>query len=263
MNITLSVAFLFLFCIDYYFMYKRTVSRNPSLSEKQRAYIMSIKAASTLFLLSLYYNYRYISADMTEHTYLQDFTDGDFFLLQIGTLHLVSYFIMDCSIGYFNYHKFLCGLSGYAHHIIYGVLGLIGAANIRWLGPYYILFLIEELPTIILSIGNYNRTLRRDKSFGFFFFMTRICYHTFLTWRFQSVLPILMLGLSALSVHGYWFRNWVTKYFFKTETKTPSQLKQKAKCTNGSKRGLKRNKYILRKLLKNRYKKNYKINNTI
>lgn len=210
-------------------MYKRTVAKNPSITEKQRAYIMSIKAASTLFLLSLYYNYRYISADFTEETYLSNFTDHDFFILQIGTLHLVSYFIMDCSIGYFNYHKLLCTLAGYTHHIIYAVLGLVGAFNIRWLGPYYILFLIEELPTIILSVGNYNRALRRDTSFGIFFFLTRICYHTFLTWRFQSVLPILIMGLSALTVHSYWFRNWVRKYF---PSSNKRDITPKGRCQN-------------------------------
>lgn len=213
MNITLSTAFIFLFCVDYYFMYSKTVKSNPEITQKQRAYIMSIKAATTLFLLSLYYNFRYIETGMADEVYISSFSEDDYFLIEIGTLHLISYFLMDCYIGYYNYHKELCGLSGYPHHIIYTVLGVIGIMNIRTLGPYYFLFLINELPTIILSSGHYNKYLRKDYTFGAFFFMIRVMYHGFLTWKFRKITPVLILGILSLSVHSYWFKNWMSKYF--------------------------------------------------
>jgi len=227
MNITLSTAFVFLFCVDYYFMYSKTVKSNPQISQKQRAYIMSIKAATTLFLLSLYYNFRYIETGMSDEVYISSFSEDDYFLIEISTLHLISYFLMDCYIGYHNYHKELCGLSGYPHHIIYTVLGIIGLMHIRTLGPYYFLFLINELPTIILSSGHYNKYLRKDYTFGAFFFMIRVMYHGFLTWKFRKITPVLVLGILSLGVHTYWFKNWMSKYFL-----THKKKKQVTKTKN-------------------------------
>jgi hypothetical protein len=216
MNILLSSGLISLFCIDYYSMYNHTVNNNKTLTEKQRAHILSIKASLSLFFMSLYFNIKFINSNLDIDNYVNNFTNGDLFILQLSICNLISYLIVDCIVGYNKYHKYMCKLSGYFHHIVYIFISIITLIK-KETAPFYFLYMIEELPTIYLSIGNYNKKLRRDKIFGFTFFITRICFHLFLTWTFKSNVLFLILGLLSLSLHIYWFKNWVTLMFKKKE----------------------------------------------
>lgn len=217
MNLLLSSAFIALFCIDYYFIYSDTIKRNKDLTEKQRAHILSIKVSTTLFLVSLYFNYRFMSSEFDVDIYKSGLSSNDRFILELSIYYLIAYFITDCYIGYHKYHKYMCTLSGYTHHIVYTFISII-ALNID-VSSFYFLFMIEELPTIFLSSGNYNKNIRRDNVFGFTFFVTRILYHAYLTWKFSFNKMFLLLGLLSLGLHGYWFKNWFTKYFLKRNIK--------------------------------------------
>jgi hypothetical protein len=217
MNLVLSSAFIALFCVDYYLMYSDTIKRNPKLTERQRAHILSIKASTTLFLLSIYFNYKFIRSSFNTDVYTSSLTDGDHFLLQISVLNLIAYLVTDCYVGYKKYHQYMCTLSGYTHHIVYTFISIF-ALYIDVSGLYF-LFMIEELPTIFLSSGNYNRSIRRDNIFGLTFFTTRILYHAYLTWKFSFNKMFLALGLLSFTLHSYWFKNWFTKYFLKSSKK--------------------------------------------
>ena len=70
MNLILSCGFVTLFAVDYYLMYSKTVKRYPDLDEKQRAHILSIKASITLFLVSLYFNYKYVTSNQWDDIYM-------------------------------------------------------------------------------------------------------------------------------------------------------------------------------------------------
>lgn len=216
MNIILSVAFIGLFCMDYYFMYNDTIKRNPDLTEKQRAHILSIKASTTLFLISIYFNYKFITSGFNIDLYTSTLNSNDNFLLDLSVFNLISYFITDCYIGYNKYHKYMCTLSGYTHHIVYIFISLT-ALYINVPGLYF-LFMIEELPTIFLSSGNYNKSLRRDNIFGLTFFLTRLVYHGYLTWKLSFNKIFMILGILSFGLHSYWFKNWISKYFLKTKT---------------------------------------------
>lgn len=203
MNIILSISFVFLFCIDYYYIYHYTVSKR-NLTERQKAYIMSIKASVTLFLLSLYFNYKFMNSF--------ELGSGDQFVLKLGVLNLIAYFIMDCSVGYYKYHKYLCSLSGYFHHIVYIFISLLSLK--LNMASFYILFFIEELPTMILSMGNFNKKLRSDNLFGITFFITRILYHCLLIfYTYKNSIIFVILGLLSFGLHSYWFKNWLVKYY--------------------------------------------------
>ncbi len=194
-----------LFCIDYYYVYYISISNNKKLNERQKAYIMSIKSSITLFLLSIFFNIKYFNN--------YDFNSNDFTVIHLGILNLVAYFFMDCVIGRKEYNKYLLSLSGYIHHIIYIIVSVV-CIKLNIIVPY-ILFLIEELPTLILSLGKFNSKLRSDNLFGMTFFITRIVYHVFLiimTYRYHILIPIL--GTLALGLHTYWFKNWLNKYYF-------------------------------------------------
>ncbi len=230
MDLILSSGFVTLFAIDYYLMYSKTVTLYPDLNEKQRSYILSIKASVTLFLVSLYFNYKYVSSNFDTDMYLGEINGTDAFILQLSVLNLMAYFITDCVLGYYKYHKYMCNLSGYFHHIVYIIVSII-SFRIDAVG-LYILYLIEELPTIFLSTGSYNQLLRKDYTFGLTFFLTRIVYHIFLTWRFQSSFLFLIIGILSLSVHSYWFKNWCSKYLnilFKENKRKLKENKKKQK----------------------------------
>jgi hypothetical protein len=106
----------------------------------------------------------------------------------------------------------MCNLTGYFHHIVYIFVSII-SFQINSAG-LYVLYLIEELPTIFLSTGSYSEFLRKDYTFGLTFFLTRIIYHIFLTWTFRSNFMFLIMGGLSLSLHSYWFKNWVMKYLW-------------------------------------------------
>lgn len=212
MNIILSAAFILLFCIDYYTVYNEVVKRNVSLTQRQKAHIMSIKVSITLFLLSLYFNYKF----MTSESYIDELNSGDLFFINLTVLYVISYFIMDCLVGYFEYHKYLCSLSGYTHHIVYTFISLL-SINYN-VASSFILYFIEELPTYILSIGNYHSHLRSDNLFGITFLMTRIIYHCYLIIYTYTAHPLfIILGFLSFCLHSYWFKNWLNKYFLKNK----------------------------------------------
>jgi|UniRef100_A0A6C0ALS2 hypothetical protein len=203
MDVILSFLIFMLFCVDYYYVYYSSIGNNKKLNESQKAYIMSIKSSMTLFLLSIFFNIKYFISD--------DFNSNDFIVIHLGILNLIAYFFMDCVIGRKEYNKYLLSLSGYIHHIIYIVVSVV-CIKLNIILPY-ILFLIEELPTLILSLGKFNSNLRSDNLFGMTFFVTRIVYHIFLimmTYNYHIIIPIV--GTLALGVHIYWFKNWLNKY---------------------------------------------------
>ena len=215
MNLILSGLLVFLFCIDYFSIYC-IVTKNNTLTEKQRAHILSIKASLTLFLISLYFNVKFINSDLNIDNYTNSLINSDFFILHLSICNLISYFIVDCIVGYNKYHKYMCKLSGYFHHLVYIIISSIVLIKPET-APLYFLYMIEELPTIYLSVGNYNKKLRSDKIFGFTFFITRIVFHFFLTWKLKHNILFLILGLLSFMLHIFWFKNWVKLMWYKNK----------------------------------------------
>lgn len=203
MDVILSFLIFMLFCVDYYYVYYNSIGNNKKLNERQRAHIMAIKSSITLSILSVFVNIKY-------------FSNGEFdnnnTVLHLGILNLMAYFFMDCVVGRKEYNKYLLSLSGYIHHIIYIIVSIV-CIKLNIILPY-MLFLIEEIPTLILSLGKFNNNLRSDNLFGMMFFVTRIVYHIFLitiTYKYHIIIPIV--GTLALGVHIYWFKNWLNKYY--------------------------------------------------
>jgi hypothetical protein len=118
----------------------------------------------------------------------------------------------------------MCNLTGYFHHIVYIIVSIV-SFRINAAG-LYMLYLIEELPTIFLSTGSYNQLLRKDYTFGLTFFLTRIVYHIFLTWKFKTNFMFVTMGALSLSVHSYWFKNWCSKYLCLSTTQNKGKDKK-------------------------------------
>lgn len=212
-----SLFIIILFCIDYFLIYKKTVKDNKNLTENQKAYILSIKASLTLFLISCYFNYKFFLSNFNEESYTLSLSDDDAIILHLSALQLISYFISDIVIGFFKYHKNMCNLAGYTHHIVYIFISLLTIKQNSI--SYYLLYMIEELPTFFLSSGHFNKKLRCDNLFGFTFFCTRILYHIYLTWIVRHNILFVILGVLSLGLHSFWFQNWFKKYFLKIDLK--------------------------------------------
>ncbi len=199
------------FFIDYFFTYYNT-TKSLKLTQKQKAHILSIKSSITLFIISLYFNYKFISSNFNISEYITQLSKKELFLLELAIYNLISYFISDSTIGFFNYHNFLCSLSGYLHHSVYTIIAFFSLIHLHNY-PLFFLFLLAELPTIFLSIGRYNKSFASNNIFGSTFFLTRIIYHLILTITFKDNPIFLILGMLSLSVHIYWFKNWIDKYY--------------------------------------------------
>jgi len=218
-----GIIFTF-FSSEHYALFN-TIKRNTRLTEKQQAYILSIKSSLVLFILSLYSNYKFFQSGF-DFSKFHDLSDNTQRLLeQISVIFLASYLVMDTYLGNKFYHSYMTNLSGYPHHIIYTVISCICLYS-GWY-PLFLLYLVAELPTFILAIGSFNKRYRNDNLFGFTFLSTRILYHIFLTYklinhtRFSVWSRFLLTSLASLilTVHLHWFRTWVKKYWYKHPNK--------------------------------------------
>lgn len=205
---TIALVLIFLaFSLNQYLTFKCTVATNPGLNEKQQAWILSTKNALTLFTMGLVFLswFVYSGGNLDNEWYNGDATS----LRQLVVLFFMSYLVMDCVLGTVYYHKYMLGLSGYFHHISY----LLITCWSMYTGQHtvFLLFILEELPTLLLSVGNYNYKWRSDILFGVTFLLTRIVFHSWLTWYFFSRgnIPVFGMSVSVLGLHLYWFYNWI------------------------------------------------------
>lgn len=205
-----QIIIIFGFIIQQYLLYLNVTSHNPQLKSKQRAYILSIQASIVIFLISLYYFYKFIICNFDTSKYLQNITYDENNLAILTILYLISYLVSDTLIGTFEYRRHLGNLAGYPHHIFYNILCYY---ILKWeYSSVFMLFLVAELPTIILGIGSYDNDYRNDPLYGIVFFITRIFIHLFFIYLFRYNYTLVIIGSLILPLHIYWFYNWSKKY---------------------------------------------------
>lgn len=233
------ILIFFLGCIDYYFHYRFINYIKKDLTVKQKAYILSIKSSLTLVLIGIYFNYYYFSCGFSQEKFFTILQQND--TLNFGklvVLYFASFLLMDIYIGNQEYPEYMKTLSGNFHHAIYICVNLISLYT--GLYPLYLLHMMSELPTFIMSIGSFDSNLRNDNLFGLTFFSTRILYHFILTMIFRQNKLLFGLSLAALGLHVYWFYGWYKKYgskIFKNYQKitkhkpTKRKLKKKKRLT--------------------------------
>lgn len=238
-NIIGYTLILVLFCIEYFIFYNFVKKIDPNLTEKQKAYIMSIKNALIMFLIGLYYNNYYFISKLNEESFCNILEEQNSINLgKVIVLYFTAYLIMDVYIGKQEYHQYMNTLSGYFHHTIYIIINIISL----YIGvyPLYLLHMLSELPTFLLGIGSFDSNFRNDDLFGATFFLTRIAYHLFLTYIFRKHTLLFYISLAALGLHCYWFSQWVKKYFIASDTPNiPENSKKKKKSKKPKKLRLK------------------------
>jgi len=225
------VIILLLSCVEYYFHYKFINYIRKDLTEKQKAYILSIKSSLTLVLIGLYFNYYYFISNFNLEKFFSVLEQKNSLNFgKVVILYFSAYLIMDIYIGNKEYPSYMKSLSGNFHHGMYTCVNMISL----YFGvyPIYLLHMLSELPTFLLSIGSFDPSFRNDKLFGITFFITRIFYHIILTIIFRKNNTMFYLSLAALSLHIYWFYGWCVKYGKKILNKKQSKKQPQNKPKN-------------------------------
>jgi len=239
MNETLSfggglsyIVILILSCVEYYFHYKFINYIKKDLTDKQKSYILTIKSSLTLFLIGLYFNYYYFTSYFNiENFYNVLEQKNSFNFGKLIVIYFLAYLIMDIYIGNKEYPSYMKSLSGNFHHGAYIIINMLSL----YFGiyPIYLLHMLSELPTFLLSIGSFDVSFRNDKLFGITFFITRILYHIVLTYIFRKNNIMFYLSIATLGLHIYWFYGWFKKYgkkvMYKTKEKNKKNIKQNDK----------------------------------
>jgi hypothetical protein len=214
------IILLLFFCLEYFLHYHFVNELRPDLNEKQKSYILSIKSSLSMLLIGIYYNYHYFTSKFNKADFFNILEKkGSLDFGKIIVLYFTAYLIMDIYIGSQDYATSMKSLSGYFHHTVYTIINML-SLNIGMF-PMYLLHMLSELPTLLLSVGSFDSTLRDDNLFGLTFFITRIVYHIILTWMFRDNTVILSLSLATLGMHIYWFSGWIKKYFLTQKEDTP------------------------------------------
>lgn len=201
------VSLMLLFFILEQFIFYKIVNEKNNLSEKQKAYILSLKSSITMFIGSLYSNYVFFTSNQSN---ISVFITKENFFDKLLTLSFISYLIVDVILGTLYYKKFLYNLAGYPHHLIY-----IGVSFLSLYQKSYkllMLYMICELPTFILALGSYDKRYRQDKLFGLTFFFTRIVHFIYISSFVYNNKLYISIACIVLFVHTFWFYKWCKKY---------------------------------------------------
>jgi len=208
---TYYIIIFVLSCLEYHVHYNIVKYMKPDLTEKQKAYILSIKSSFIMCLVGFYFNYYYLLNGLNQEQFFINLDENN--LLHFGKLAIIyfeAYLFMDLYIGNREYTQYMQSLSGNFHHTVYIGVNLLSLYT--GLYPLYLLHMMSELPTFLMSIGAFDISLRNDNLFGVSFFLTRIVYHFILVIIFRQDKLLFVLGGLTLGLHLYWFYGWSKKY---------------------------------------------------
>lgn len=134
---------------------------------------------------------------------------------------MCSYMLADMYYGWIHYHSFMCGLSGYLHHIAYFIV-ILYSIYYDWINVYGA-FLIVEIPTFLLNIKYFFQYEGFAMDFSIFvgFLLFRVLGWGLLIQQNMDIAREYKFTLSttfvALLLHIYWTgihgRKIIRKYF--------------------------------------------------
>ena len=116
---------------------------------------------------------------------------------------------MDFCIGFVYFPNAMPFLTTYVHHFFYMLfMAMLMGAKVTH-GFQYGFF--EEIPTFVLALGILYPSLRSDIMFGLTFFVTRIVWHIFITYKFFAINYhswFWMMSAVAITMHVAWMYKW-------------------------------------------------------
>jgi hypothetical protein len=135
---------------------------------------------------------------------------------KIAVLYFAAHCMLDLLVGVFDYHENLGLITGFLHHTAFILfLPLTLYSHIE---GAFLLLCLNEIPTLILSLGQMFRLFRQDLLVGISFFLIRVIYT--LTYTLLVVIKdtnegkpyLLTILLPICILHIIWFRDWYRGY---------------------------------------------------
>lgn len=153
-------------------------------------------------------------------TFDREIIYSDDAMSRFALIFFVSVNIMDLLLGPTFYPSQLSVLTSYVHHFFYGAFVLTILAHRHSHGFIFCFF--EELPTLILAVGNLVPILRSDMLFGISFFAIRLVYHVWLCFQFMLCYwesAYWKICTSVTVLHVFWMYKWTVSMVRRTRRK--------------------------------------------
>jgi hypothetical protein len=174
-----------------------------------RAWLLSAATAAVMIICGFH-----VALDVLRNGFIPEVVYSSNRHSRFTCAFFATFMILDTVVGVLDYPDYFDLLTGWIHHAFY--LTLIVALFYHGATHAQVHGFIEEIPVLILALGNLHPALRRDLLFGFTFFVMRILYHIYLTVNFCSHLghkhPAVyysaLTSVLALLLHLYWFAAW-------------------------------------------------------
>lgn len=175
-------------------------------TEKQKAWLITLFSSTILSAIGMYK-----SLDLaTVNIYLtRENLHSDNCLSVFGCIFFLNANMLDLLFGARYYPSETKLLSGYVHHIFY--VGWISIVMYYNSSNGAVFFFVEEIPTLVMAIGSLFPALRSDWLFGITFFIFRIVYHTWYTYRMFSSdyeSAYWRVALAVFMLHLFWMAQW-------------------------------------------------------
>lgn len=185
------VIFIRLFLIMSLFYMFAWIFRNKSADIRSTSYTFTLLNSLFCSILSVYY-----------------FFTGSIGAVLLALASFSSYMLADVYYGRIHYHKLMCGLNGYAHHIVYFLI-IYYVFYYDYVSVFGIL-LLSEIPTLILNIKYYFGILGVPIDFSIFigFLLFRVLGLVFVI--YQNIefgidnKFALVVSSTSLLLYTYW-----------------------------------------------------------
>ncbi|EKM51070.1 uncharacterized protein PHACADRAFT_177767 [Phanerochaete carnosa HHB-10118-sp] len=159
-------------CFAFYYAVQGVLRmRGKSQTERQKSWVLSTLSSATMTLVSLPYLWHWCQTRNVD--ILHSFAD-------YSCCFFVGYLASDLLVGSMHYRSSISLLTGWIHHLIYIVLLTFLIIPYDF-SSLFALLCILELPTFLLAAGSLNSAFRNDYVFATVFFLTRICFHIYIT----------------------------------------------------------------------------------
>ncbi|KAJ3082077.1 hypothetical protein HK102_001938 [Quaeritorhiza haematococci] len=177
-------------------------------SDKARSWILTALSSFVMTLGSL----PFVLGFFTNNFSLAFFPMLDGALPIALSAFFMTYLWGDLGLGSLHYRHLIHPMTGWFHHTLYTFVVFY---LITWrLSGVFCILAVLEAPTLIMAAGAINKKWRRDFLFGGVFFVTRIVFHVFITYKIFSSFPgtyFYLISLGIFPLHVMWFHAWINQ----------------------------------------------------
>lgn len=170
-----------------------------------KAWFLTLYSSIVTSAVGTYYFYRVVTEGFNPV-----FEESETALSRHTALFFLSYCIMDILIANVEYVDQIDWESGIGHHVLYAAI----LVYLLWQRStvYFCVFLIEELPTVYLSVKRLQQRTELRWKFAFSYYFFRVLFHSIAAYALLTYSTIgFLCGLAILRFHIQWFGRWWMK----------------------------------------------------